>query len=40
MEYNKKILIKYEKRAKELTTDKVEHELHQAITNTSGRQDS
>jgi len=40
MEYNEKIFNEIRERAKEFTTDKVEHQLHQAITDTSGRQDS
>jgi len=40
MEHNEKIFNQIRQRGKEFTTDKVEHQLHQAITDTSGRQDS
>ena len=40
MEYNEKIFNQIRERAKKFTTDKVEHQLHQAMTDTSGRRDS
>jgi len=40
MEYNEEIFNQILEMAKEFTTNKVEQQLHQAITDTSGRQDS
>ena len=40
MEYNEEIFNQILEMTKEFTTNKVEQQLHQAITDTSGRQDS